>query len=311
VHGYVVSLTSIENILHDLESMTVSQREKVPGLNTDRADVIISGTIALTRLMRRAGYHELQVCAQGLREGLFYEQFVKDSGTTLVPDVRAFGLANLAYLSKIDWPHARHVRTLALALFDQLRTLHRLGPIERSILAGAALLQDIGGAIDFHDRDQHADYLILNAELPGFSHREIALMSALTRTMQQGAFTLDSFQGVLTHADELRVKKLSGLLSLAEYLERGRTQVIQSIVCRLRGKNIYLTARTRGDASLEMWTTTQHAASFKQTFRRDLIIRLEPQTDRDLVTRSAPIEPADRSDVEPLWSRVRELIDQK
>jgi exopolyphosphatase/guanosine-5'-triphosphate,3'-diphosphate pyrophosphatase len=309
VHGYTVSLASIESILHDLENMSVSQREKVPGLSTDRADVIIGGTIALTRLMHLAGYHEMQVCVQGLREGLFYEQFTKDSGATLVPDVRAFGLANLAYLSNINWPHARHVRLLALSLFDQLRSLHRLGPAERSILSGAALLQDIGGAIDFHDRDQHADYLILNAELPGFSHREIALMAALTRYLQQGVFTLNAFPGVLTQADELHVKKLSALLSLADFLERGRTQVIQSITSRARGTSIYLTAHTRGDASLEMWTTTQHAASFKQTFKRDLVIRFAPIADRDLAAN--PIAPADQSDAEPLWSRVRELIDHK
>ncbi|HET7376850.1 MAG TPA: Ppx/GppA family phosphatase, partial [Anaerolineae bacterium] len=131
VHGYSVSLASIENILHDLEQMTLSEREKVAGLSKDRADVFIGGTIALTRLMHQAGYHEMIVCGQGLREGLFYEQFVKESGTALVPNVRAFGLANLTYLYNINWLHARHVQKLALSMFDQLHTLHGLGPFER------------------------------------------------------------------------------------------------------------------------------------------------------------------------------------
>lgn len=308
VHGYSVSLVSIENILHDLEQMTLSEREKVAGLSKDRADVFIGGTIALTRLMHLAGYHEMIVCGQGLREGLFYEQFVKESGTALVPNVRAFGLANLAYLYNINWPHARHVQKLTLSMFDQLHTLHGLGPFERSILSSAALLHDIGVAIDFYDHDQHSAYLILNAELPGFSHREIALMASLTRFHREGNPSISSFRGLLTQADEVRVRKLSALLRLAEYLERGRTQVIQSITCRVRGQTVYFTVHTRGDASTEIWTTNQNAALFKQVFKHDLIIRVEAATTQD--TRTESIESTAQSDAEPLWSRVRELMDQ-
>ncbi len=309
LHGYTVSLTSIENILHDLEQLPLSRREKVPGLSSDRADVIIGGTLALTRLMHQAGYHEMTICGQGLREGLFYEQFLKDSGTALVPDVRAFGLANLAYLYNIHWPHARHVQQLAVSMFDQLKALHHFGPFERSVLSGAALLHDIGVSIDFYDHDQHSYYLILNAELPGFSHREIALMALLAKYHRHGTPSVDAFRGLLTQADENRVRKLSALLRLAEYLERGRTQVIQSITCRARGKVVNLIGRTRGDASMEMWAADQNADLFKQTFHRDLVIRLEAQADRDLS--STPIEPAGSVDAEPLWSRVRELIEQK
>jgi exopolyphosphatase/guanosine-5'-triphosphate,3'-diphosphate pyrophosphatase len=259
--------------------------------------------------MHQAGYHEITICGQGLREGLFYEQFLKDSGTALVPDVRAFGLANLAYLYNLNWLHARHVQQLALSMFDQLRSLHHFSPLERSILSGAALLHDIGVSIDFYEHDQHSYYLILNAELPGFSHCEIAMMALLAKYHRRGMPNVGSFRGWLTQADEDRVRKLSAILRLAEYLERGRTQVIQSVTCRVRGKVVSLIAHTRGDASMEMWAANQNADLFKQVFRHDLVIRLEPLTDRDLS--STPIEPAGSAGVEPLWSRVRELIDQK
>jgi exopolyphosphatase / guanosine-5'-triphosphate,3'-diphosphate pyrophosphatase len=311
LHGYTVSLASIEHTLHDLELMPLSKREKVPGLSADRADVIIGGTLALTRLMHQADYHEMTICGQGLREGLFYEQFLKDSGTILVPDVRAFGLANLTYLYNINWPHARHVQQLAVSMFDQLKALHHFGPFERSVLSGAALLHDIGVSIDFYEHDQHSYYLILNAELPGFTHREIVMMALLAKYHRHGTPSVDDFRGLLTQADEDRVRKLSALLRLAEYLERGRTQVVQSITCRTRGKVVNLIGHTRGDASMEMWAVDQNADLFKQTFKHDLVIRLEPQTDRDLAARSAPIEPAGSADTEPLWSRVQELIEEK
>ena len=98
LHGYVLTLSAIESILHDLLILPLNKREKIPGLNSDRADVIVGGTLAIAGLMQRAGYHELTVCGQGLREGLFYEQFLQGAPSPLVPDVRAFGLADLTYL---------------------------------------------------------------------------------------------------------------------------------------------------------------------------------------------------------------------
>jgi exopolyphosphatase/guanosine-5'-triphosphate,3'-diphosphate pyrophosphatase len=306
LHGYQLSLAAIEHSLHDLQQMTLSRREKVPGLSSDRADVIIAGTLALIKLMQQAGYNELVVCSQGLREGLFYEQFLKDSDSPLVPDVRAFGLANLAYLYNVNWSHARHVETLAVSLFDQLHTLHHYGPFERSVLSSAALLHDIGVAIDFYNHDEHSAYLILNADLPGFTHREIALMSLLTRYHRSGTPNIQDFRGLLTKADEVRARKLSALLRLAEYLERSRTQVVQSITCRLRSQAVYLTCHVRGDASTEVWAADQNAGLFKQTFKRDLIIRSEALTEPEEFP--APIEPADSGEPDLLWARVKELI---
>ena len=102
----------------------MSKRKKIPGLSGDRADVILGGAIALAQVMRRAGYAEVTVSGQGLREGLFYEQFLRESGAPSVPDVRAFGLANLTFVYEVNWPHARHVEGLAVSLFDQLRALN-------------------------------------------------------------------------------------------------------------------------------------------------------------------------------------------
>ena len=133
-------------------------------------------------------------------------------------------------------------------------------------------------------------------------------MALLTRYYRHGMPNVNSFRGLLTQADEDRVRKLSALLRLAEYLERSRTQVVQSITCRVRGGIAQLICHTRGDASTEVWATNQNADLFKQVFKRDLVLRVEPLTDRELS--ASLLEPAVSSEAEPLWSRVRQLIDQ-
>ena len=40
-------------------------------------------------------------------------------------------------------------------------------PVERELLWAAAMLHDIGTAVDYDDHHKHSRYLILNAGLPG------------------------------------------------------------------------------------------------------------------------------------------------
>jgi exopolyphosphatase/guanosine-5'-triphosphate,3'-diphosphate pyrophosphatase len=306
LHGYVLTLSAIEGILHDLLTLPLSKREKMPGLNSDRADVIVGGTLAIVGLMQRAGYRELTVCGQGLREGLFYEQFLRGAPSPLVPDVRAFGLADLTYLYNVEWIHACHVQHLAVSLFDQLRSLHGLGVVDRTVLTSAALLHDAGVTIDFYNHDQHSAYLIMNAELPGFTHREIALMALLAQHHRRGKPDITPFKGLLTRDDEERAAKLSALLRLAEYLDRSRTQIVQDIKCRVSGEAVALTCHARGDASTEVWATQRNAELFKQAFKRNLIIQVQPI--KTTKTAARPIDTPAPLEGEPLLARVREIM---
>ena len=60
-----------------------------------------------------------------------------------------------------DTPHIAHVAELALTLFDELAAagLHRGDPVERELLWAAAMLHDIGMAIDYDDHHKHSRYL--------------------------------------------------------------------------------------------------------------------------------------------------------
>jgi exopolyphosphatase/guanosine-5'-triphosphate,3'-diphosphate pyrophosphatase len=305
LHGYTLTRPAIETLLHEMEDLPLSKREKLPGLNSDRADVIVGGTLALARLMRLGGYHELTVCGQGLREGLFYEHFLRDLQTPLVPDVRAFSLANLTELYHVAWTHARHVEALAVSLFDQLRSLHGGGSFERAILSGAALLHDVGVAIDYYNHDDHSAYLIMNAELPGFTHREIALMALLAHYHRRGKPDVTPFKGVLTRDDEDRAAKLGALLRLAEYLDRSRTQVVRSIRCRIQDSAVQIMCQVRGDATTEVWATERNADLFKQVFKREVKVVTQPLKAAEAAAQ--PIGSEAAPETESLWARVQEI----
>jgi len=65
------------------------------------------------------------------------------------------------------------MEALAISLFDQLRRLH-VRTAERTLLSNAALLHDVGLAIDYYTQPRALGELDPHADLPGFTHREVA-----------------------------------------------------------------------------------------------------------------------------------------
>jgi exopolyphosphatase/guanosine-5'-triphosphate,3'-diphosphate pyrophosphatase len=271
VHGYVLTRERLETLIERLRGMNQRQREEVPGLRRDRADLILPGAVILAHLMRRGGFEALTVGGQGLREGIFYEHFLVGEQPPLFADMRSFSVQNLARIYNYEVLHAARVRDLALSMFDQLRPLHNYGEWERTLLAYAATVHDIGLAVNYYDHHKHGAYLVLNSALQGFTHREIALIALLVQFHRKGDVSLGSLRELLHPDDEPRVSRLAALLRIAEYLERRKCQVVQDITVEI-GDTIRMTARTVGDATVEIWDANRGARLFRKAYGRDVEI---------------------------------------
>ena len=70
VHHYVLSLERVERMLADLAALTSAQRRLVPGVEPDRADVIVGGTIVLDEMMRCLGLAECLTSEADILDGL-------------------------------------------------------------------------------------------------------------------------------------------------------------------------------------------------------------------------------------------------
>jgi exopolyphosphatase/guanosine-5'-triphosphate,3'-diphosphate pyrophosphatase len=271
VHGYVLERDRLEDLIELLRVSSRRQREQLPGVNRDRADLMLPGALIVAYLMRRAGATSLQVGGCGLREGLFYAHFLADQPRPLFEDMRRFSVVNLARLSQYEASHAQHVAHLALLLFDQLAALHGYGAWERELLEHAATLHDIGLAVSYYDHHRHGAYLILNAALQGFSHREVALLALLVRFHRKGDVDVGALRGVLAPGDERRVARLAALLRLAEYLERRKSQVVGGLHVTL-GDPVLVQTHTMADATVEIWDANRGAGLFRSAYGCDVRI---------------------------------------
>lgn len=305
LHGYELSADAVEDICRELLKKDYRARLKIKGLKDERADIIPAGAVVIRQLMRAAGARSLLISGRGLREGLLYEHLLKNvyGGTTtplaetahtgannhaplVLEDVRAFGIANLSFLYQVDWVHARQVCHLALELFDGLASLHGFGDQERALVAYASILHDSGVLIDYYRHHHHSAYLIENADLPGFTQREIALLALVVRWHRRGEPTLEPYEALCRKGDAQLVEKLVACLRLAEALERSRAQLVRHVHCRITKQNIHIRLETRHPADAELWAANRETALWQQAFGRDLNLSLMPATGSETLANS-------------------------
>lgn len=265
LHGHILTRPAVERLVSQLRALPMARRTEIAGLSSDRADVILGGAVVVQTLMEIGRFETCIVSNQGIREGLFYERFLQPP---LIENVREFGVQNLVHLYGGNIEHFARTRQLALSLFDQLATLHGYGEFERDLLGAAAWLHDVGIVVDYWEHHEHSAYIILNAPLPGWTHREVALIALLARNHRKGSLNLSGLTGMLETGDETRVERLASLLRLAEYLERGKTGVVTDVRVHLGDQWVQIEAITQGDASVEIWEANRNSDLFRKAFSR-------------------------------------------
>lgn len=271
VHGYVLTRQALATIVEQLARKGRREREQIAGLKDERIDVTLAGAVIIEQLMDRGGFEAVTVSGQGVREGLFYEHFLAGEAPPLIADPRGFSILNLARLSYYEADHCAKVQELALSLFDQLASLHGYGAWERELLGYAATIHDIGVAVGYYDHHKHGEYLVHNAALLGFNHRELIMLGALVRNHRKGLEDLTPYQEVLAADDGPRIARLSALLRLAEYLERSKSQVVRGVRVEL-GETVTVAVEAAGDATVEIWDTSRRAGLFRKAFDRPITI---------------------------------------
>ncbi len=273
LHGFQLTYASVCQTIEELVKRPLTQRRRIPGLNSDRADIILPGAMVICAIMRRLQMETLSISHNGLREGLFFERFWQHLAYPVVADVRRFSVLNMARVYDYHKKHAGHVRFLAGRLFNQLAPLHNFGTFEFELLDAAAILHDLGNIIHYYDHHKHSQTLIINSGLPGFSPRETALIGLLSRYHRKGKPRLNEFEAVLDSDDDQRLIKLSAILRMAEFLERGRNGAVDDITAVWDDDTLRLTLIADEYPAVEIWEAEKNATKLLQTaFERQIIL---------------------------------------
>ena len=274
VHGLAITTAEVEQLLDWLSSRTTEQRRQVPGLNPERADIILAGLAVTAELLERVRARSLTVSAFGLREGLLLE--MAGAEEPVVPDpLRLF--REFAERCQSDRRHVEQVRHLALQLLDQLGRELGCVPADRQLLEAAGLLHDVGQLVSYRKHHKHSFQLIMHAERLGLSPRDRLLVALVSRYHRRTPPRRKHPEfAALDPADQQVVRRLSAILRVADGLDRGHSAPIQTVSTRLTPDTLTIAVVPRqpgADLGLECWGGSRKSELLAKLLDRDVVIR--------------------------------------
>jgi exopolyphosphatase/guanosine-5'-triphosphate,3'-diphosphate pyrophosphatase len=166
-----------------------------------------------------------------------------------------------------DAAHAERRVAVAEALWSAL--LPSGDPEVREALRHAARVLDVGRAVDFFDRHQHAAAFVLASDLDGFTHRGVALIAMVARAAGDADADPAVYSPLLRREDHEAVERAAVVLALADDLEeRCPPDAPVDLACRL----------VEGGVSVEMpslagWRRRSLDRRFARAFGRELAVK--------------------------------------
>ncbi|HEX5003796.1 MAG TPA: Ppx/GppA phosphatase family protein [Gemmatimonadales bacterium] len=275
VHGIDVSVAELEHLLEWLATRSAAQRRDVPGLNPERADIILAGLAVVASLLRRLDAGGVTVSAYGLREGLLWEMV--GAGAAATPPVDPMRLVReFADRCRTDRRHVEQVRLLALSLFDQIGEAIGCTAAERHILEAASLLHDVGQLVSYKSHHRHSYQLIMHADRIGLGARDRALVALVSRYhRRRGPKKSDAPFAALAADDQALVRRVAGLLRVADGLDRGHTAVVDQVTAELTRKKLVLRIAPRragANMELECWAARRKSDVLQKIVGKKLTI---------------------------------------
>ncbi len=275
VRGYQVTRAEVSHLVARLRKMNSKTRRSLPGLNPDRADIIVAGLAIVDRIMRRFRLNLLQVHSGGVRDGLLLRMVEQSrGGTSEEPRDRQAVVERFAAACGVDVKHAQHVAQLASSMFQQLSETFDLDEAHLPLLDAAAQLQDVGYLINYERHHKHSYHLILNSSLTGFQPHELELIANIAR-YHRGARPKKKHANFsqLAASDQLLVEQLSAILRVAGGLDRSHSQLIDAVEVVSRKRHVELLVHCNQYPEVDVWGARRRATLFEKVFNVSLGVR--------------------------------------
>jgi exopolyphosphatase/guanosine-5'-triphosphate,3'-diphosphate pyrophosphatase len=273
----VLTCRDLKKVIDLLCPLTLEQRRKVPGINPERADIIVAGAVILETIMHELGLAEIAITPRGLQDGLLVDYLSRMDNFPLLGELtpRQRSVLQLGRSCGINEVHARTVTSLVLEMFDSARErkLHDFSDTERELLEYAAFLHDIGSFISYTNHHAHSYYIIRNSELLGFDDKEVNLIASLARFhRKKSPKKKDPGIAGFDTREQRILRLLSSFLRLGESLDRSHAALVRHVRFSSAGKDAArLEILARGDCQLELWGIENEKRAFEKAFGRKLV----------------------------------------
>lgn len=275
---YKMSRDAVEDVFNQLVSLPLEERKQVKGLNAERADIAVAGTAVVRDVLRHYDLHSVLVTPKGLKMAVLIEESEKIKGGYLHALIRK---AKMPVTKNDDdeTRHQLHVRDLALQLFEQLKSLHKLPDNRTELLRYAGVLHDIGWMETTRGHHKASFRMIQKIRFHGFTSQE-KIQIALIARYHRKAFPSKKHE-VFSELPKDRkqiVRKLSALLRFADGFDRSHTQSVETLECEITSRKIICTAYASFPSALDQEGAEKKKDLLEFIFGKRVDVRLKKKS---------------------------------
>ncbi len=234
INGMVVKKNDLfKAIKKVIKAKSLNERKEIPGIDPNRADIIVGGALILEYALENSRTDSLIISSFALREGILYDTLEKEkeiSKLQHLSHLRESSIISIAQKYQVNLVHSNFVRNIASTIFDELREYHMLGVREKEWLEAAAILHDVGYLISVDQHHKHSYYIISHCILPGFTMDEAEIIANIARYHRKShpKKRHENFARLSPERQEI-VKILAGMLRISEGIDRRQIQCVKDI----------------------------------------------------------------------------------
>ncbi len=267
-----IKLNELERFNEQMAAMEMRVRRAVPGISSQRAEIIIAGGQILEGALRALKINRLRTCDYALREGAIINRLrgMEAESRPPVPDPidpLLRGVHAVGHRFGYEESHAHQVAAFSEKIFDHLAPAYKLSRHHRTLLSAAALLHDVGYHIAQESHHKHSLYLIKHSELTGFSEAEREVIANVAR-YHRGASPKERHPdyAALGEQDRETVWRLGSILRVADAFDRSHDAGVSDLRCEQEGDDLHIQLRSAHTCHKEIWAAEQKRDMFEQSF---------------------------------------------
>jgi len=277
---YLTPVEDVHKLASKLTKMRNEARSSVPGIGPRRSEIIVAGAHVYSDLLEHFGLRGLRYSDMGLRDGILAQMLAESDARTAAHQQyereRWAAILEICRRYGVDVKQAEPVRAHTAQLFRDLAGIHELPQDYRIWLEAAAMMRDLGKFMNYQGHHRHAQYIIANSEIFGFTPVQRVVTSAIARYIGKSRPQPEgrTMRQVPVEEHE-HVKRAVVLLRLAVALNQDRASDILRVRVRVYPKRVLLELSPgRTGAELELWSLRKEAGYFREVFRRELLVTL-------------------------------------
>ncbi|MDO4300809.1 MAG: hypothetical protein Q4D26_05400 [Clostridia bacterium] len=266
----IITRQSFMETYKAIKDMTPEEIAQKYDISVEKAENILPAIIIYSRIVKFTGDKNIISPAFTVGDSILYEELFPESARLVTKSYCEFTVIaakNIAAKFGGNMDYIDSVANTALRIFDKMKKHHGLGSRERLLLQTAAILEDVGKAVNIREHDRISYHMIKGLDIVGINEDEKHSIAAIAYYHNDVMPYEDN--GVYANMDfdeRVKVCKLSAILKLANAVYSSHNRKFEDVNVRMSNNQLIVTVSTYKNIDLEKWSFKKNMQLFEDVY---------------------------------------------